>query len=56
MFAVPSLDKFPTIEDNRIPGEIIVGGGNLILNSGRKAVILRVVNIGDRSIQVLYIG
>ncbi|KAF7839772.1 urease [Senna tora] len=49
---VPSLDKFPTIEDNRIPGEIIFGGGNLILNRGRKAVILRVVNIGDRPIQV----
>ncbi|KAK4265017.1 hypothetical protein QN277_026124 [Acacia crassicarpa] len=49
---VPSLDKFPTIEDNRIPGEVISGGGNLTLNPGRKAVALKVVNIGDRPIQV----
>ncbi|KAI9125510.1 hypothetical protein K1719_002928 [Acacia pycnantha] len=49
---VPSLDKFPTIEDNRIPGEVISGGGNLTLNSGRKAVALKVVNNGDRPIQV----
>ncbi|XP_054805536.1 urease [Prosopis cineraria] len=49
---VPSLDKFPPTEDNIIPGEIISGGGNLTLNPGRKAVLLKVVNIGDRPIQV----
>ena len=53
--AVPSVDKFPKVEDDRIPGEIIVGSGNLILNPGRKAVILRVVNTGDRPIQVFSI-
>lgn len=52
MFAVPPLDKFPTIEDNRIPGEVIFGVEDVIINRGRKAVILRVVNIGDRPIQV----
>ncbi|KAJ7945524.1 urease [Quillaja saponaria] len=51
-FPVPSLDKFPEIEDNRIPGEIIFRDGNVILNTGRKAVILRVVNTGDRPIQI----
>ncbi|XP_020212240.1 urease [Cajanus cajan] len=50
---VPSLDKFTANdEDNRIPGEIIVVGGNLVLNHGRKAVILKVVNNGDRPVQV----
>ena len=51
--AVPALDKFPAIEDNRIPSEVIYGDGNLILNCGRKAVILKVVNIGDRPVQVI---
>ncbi|KAI9390410.1 hypothetical protein POPTR_008G177900v4 [Populus trichocarpa] len=50
--AVPSLDKFPAIEDNEIPGAIIFGDGNVIINSGRKAVTLKVINTGDRPIQV----
>ncbi|KAL2332684.1 hypothetical protein Fmac_013897 [Flemingia macrophylla] len=50
---VPSLDKFTkNEEDNRTPGEVIVVGGNLVLNPGRKAIILKVVNNGDRPIQV----
>uniref|UniRef100_A0A2N9FRW1 Urease n=1 Tax=Fagus sylvatica TaxID=28930 RepID=A0A2N9FRW1_FAGSY len=49
---VPSLDKFPELEDKKIPGEIIFGDGNITLNHGRKAVILRVVNTGDRPVQV----
>ncbi|KAG4999805.1 hypothetical protein JHK87_020877 [Glycine soja] len=49
---VPSLDKITEImEDNRIPGEIKYGDGSLVLNPGRKAVILKVVNNGDRPIQ-----
>ena len=44
------------VEDDRIPGEIIVGSGNLILNPGRKALTLRVVNTGDRPIQVFAIN
>ena len=50
--AVPSLDKFPELENKKIPGEIIFGDGNITLNHGRKAVILRVVNTGDRPVQV----
>ncbi|WVZ04987.1 hypothetical protein V8G54_018333 [Vigna mungo] len=50
---VPSLDKFTeNEEDHRIPGQIIFGGENLILNPGRRAISLRVVNKGDRPIQV----
>ncbi|TKY47750.1 Urease protein [Spatholobus suberectus] len=50
---VPSLDKFTeNEEDHRTPGEIIFAGGNLVLNPGRKAIILKVVNNGDRPIQV----
>lgn len=56
---VPSLDKFPGVEDNKIPGEVIFGNGNITLNHGRKTVILRVVNTGDRPVQVfslLFVG
>ncbi|CAL0304708.1 unnamed protein product [Lupinus luteus] len=50
---VPSVDKFNDNEaDKGIPGEIISRDGSLILNPGRKAVKLRVVNNGDRPIQV----
>ncbi|KAG4989990.1 hypothetical protein JHK85_032973 [Glycine max] len=50
---VPSLDKFTeNEEDHRTPGEIICRSENLILNPRRNAIILRVVNKGDRPIQV----
>lgn len=53
-FAVPPLDKFPWIEDNINPGHIIFGSQDCItLNSEREAVVLSVVNTGDRPIQVL---
>ncbi|KAL2547184.1 Urease [Forsythia ovata] len=50
--AVPSLDKFPTVEDCKVPGEIICGSGLITLNYGRKAILLKVANTGDRPIQV----
>nr|GMD24588.1 urease isoform X1 [Ipomoea batatas] len=49
---VPSLDKFPMVEDGRIPGELYFGDGLITLNPGRKAITLKVTNIGDRPIQV----
>ncbi|GAB2280601.1 Urease [Dionaea muscipula] len=49
---VPSLDKFPEIKDYTIPGELRCGVGNILLNTGRRAVILKVTNTGDRPIQV----
>jgi urease beta subunit len=39
-------------EDSIIPGELKAEDGNLILNAGREAVSLKVVNNGDRPIQV----
>ena len=35
-----------------IPGEIILAGGDLVLNEGRPAITLSVANRGDRPIQV----
>nr|ATD84003.1 urease [Aldrovanda vesiculosa] len=49
---VPSVDKFPEIEDDKIPGELRCGVGNISLNTGRRAVILKVTNTGDRPIQI----
>ncbi|THG08764.1 hypothetical protein TEA_020771 [Camellia sinensis var. sinensis] len=50
--AVPSLDKFLLIVDDRIPGELRYGAGCITLNHGRKAVTLKVTSTGDRPIQV----
>jgi urease subunit beta len=35
-----------------IPGEMKVASGDIDLNKGRKTVVLKVVNTGDRPIQV----
>ena len=40
------------MEDDGIPGEIRYGGGTILLNSSRKAIVLGVTNTGDRPIQV----
>ncbi|KAJ0094307.1 hypothetical protein Patl1_16893 [Pistacia atlantica] len=48
---VPALDKFLEIEGGKIPGRVISRDGSITLNHGRKAVILKVVNTGDRPIQ-----
>lgn len=40
------------MENDKIPGEVSVGAGNITLNAGRKSVILRVINTGDRPIQI----
>ncbi|XP_059316426.1 urease isoform X2 [Lycium ferocissimum] len=48
---VPPQDKFPEIEDSKIPGQMCFGGGLIVLNPQRKAVILKVTNTGDRPIQ-----
>ncbi|MCL7040219.1 hypothetical protein MKW94_011335 [Papaver nudicaule] len=51
-FAVPSIDHFPVARDDKAPGEIIFSTGNIALNTGRDAVILKVVNTADRPVQV----
>ncbi len=35
-----------------IPGEILTGDGELILNAGRRSICLQVANSGDRPVQV----
>ncbi|XP_017227054.1 urease isoform X1 [Daucus carota subsp. sativus] len=50
--AVPSLEKFPSVEGDLIPGEIRFGAGCITLNPGRKTIKLRVKNTGDRPVQV----
>lgn len=49
---VPSLGKFPEAHEQLIPGDIKYGDGSVIINIGRKALVLKVVNTGDRPIQV----
>nr|BAV92605.1 urease [Drosera spatulata] len=49
---VPLVNKFPEIESDKVPGELRCGVGNISLNIGRRAVILKVTNTGDRPIQV----
>ncbi|GFY88154.1 urease [Actinidia rufa] len=49
---VPLLDKFHIMVDDKIPGELRLGGRCITLNQGRKSVTLKVTNTGDRPIQV----
>lgn len=49
---VPSIYKFTEARNDSIPGEIVFGAGNIILNAGRKAIKLKVVNKADRPIQI----
>ncbi|CAM8976916.1 unnamed protein product [Rhodiola kirilowii] len=49
---IPSLDKFPSVQNHMNPGDIKFASGNITLNLGRKAVTIRVTNSGDRPIQV----
>ncbi|THU46632.1 hypothetical protein C4D60_Mb09t06970 [Musa balbisiana] len=49
---VPSIDKFVGNEHDSFPGEIIFGSGNIVINTGRRAVTITVVNKADRPIQV----
>lgn len=47
-FVVFLLDKFFEVYDEVIFGNIIYGDGSIIINYGRKVIVLKVVNIGDR--------
>jgi urease subunit gamma/beta len=39
-------------EEGVVPGEIIADGGDIELNAGRRKVTLKVVNTGDRPVQI----
>jgi urease subunit gamma/beta len=52
---VPSRERFAVSgppDSTARPGEVLVREGEIVLNEGREAVQLRVVNHGDRPIQV----
>lgn len=40
------------IPDKLIPGEVITKPGDITLNAGAQAIILKVANTGDRPVQV----
>jgi urease subunit beta len=42
-----SRDEAPVI-----PGEVVLGGGPVIINAGRRTAMVRVENTGDRPVQV----
>lgn len=45
-------DKRKRAEDEVVPGEIIAADGDIELNAGRRKATLKVVNTGDRPIQI----
>jgi urease len=49
---VPQIDKFPNIQPEFEPGELVLKEENVNLNKGRKRICLTVTNNGDRPIQV----
>jgi urease subunit gamma/beta len=49
---LPAPKAFPAAQAGPAPGEVLPAPGEIELNAGRAAVALRVVNRGDRPIQV----
>src|SRR5207237_4668639 len=48
----PDPSKFAAAREEPVPGEVLAASGEIELNAGREAVALKVVNRGDRPIQV----
>ncbi len=49
---LPEAKAFAPVAEEPVPGEVLVSEGEIELNAGRESVSLRVVNRGDRPIQV----
>ncbi len=53
---VPALSLFaeapPASPEEAIPGEVLPGAGDVVLNEGREAIALAVTNLADRPVQV----
>ena len=50
---VPSVERFAAADAaSGLPGEVLVDGPDIVINEGREAIRIRVVNRGDRPIQV----
>ena len=48
----PNPSTFAAVREEPVPGEVLAAPGEIELNAGREAVTLKVVNRGDRPIQV----
>ena len=48
----PDASRFAPTREEPVPGEVLAASGDIELNAGREAVALKVVNRGDRPIQV----
>jgi len=48
----PDPSTFSAVREEPVPGEVLAAPGEIELNAGREAVALKVVNRGDRPIQV----
>ncbi|TMA89709.1 MAG: urease subunit beta [Deltaproteobacteria bacterium] len=48
----PDPSTFAAVREEPVPGEVLAAPGEIELNAGREAVALKVVNRGDRPIQV----
>src|SRR5436309_8096481 len=48
----PDASRFPAVDEEPAPGEVLAAAGEIELNAGRETVSLMVVNRGDRPIQV----
>src|SRR3989442_8986906 len=48
----PDPSTFSAVREEPVPGEVLAASGEIELNAGREAVVLKVVNRGDRPIQV----
>jgi urease subunit gamma/beta len=49
---VPARTVDRTEDDERVPGEILPGAGDVVINEGREPITVEVTNTGDRPIQV----
>jgi urease subunit gamma/beta len=49
---LPAASAFAAVAEEPAPGEVLAAKGEIELNAGREAVSLKVVNRGDRPIQV----
>lgn len=58
-FPIPPDALFPPVDDalyarENTPGAIVAKKEDIVINKGRKRVKLRVINTGDRPIQVIF--
>ncbi len=50
--SIAAAADVPAVVPGEVPGEIVVHDGEIVINEGREAIELQIVNTGDRPIQV----